>query len=1004
MQRSSAPPRATRSWFVNRRALRQMLVLIAVASTALTPLAAQFGRNKFPYESFRWQVYRSPHFDIHYYPEMEPFLEDLVSYAESAYLKISRDLDFELRFRVPLIAYKTHGEFEQTNITMAELPEAVGAFAEPVQNRMVLPIDLPPDKLYALIAHELVHIFQYALFFEGNLGRTFRSAPPAWLMEGMASYLADDEDNFDRMAIRDAVVNNVLPPLERLNVVTFLTYRYGHAVFDFIEEEHGLEGVRNFIFEYRKVLLTNNVAKAIKEALGYEVDEFDRRFNRFLRRKYLPVLLEKKSPDDYGTEIGIRRPGVYTFSPTLSPSGELVAALASPTLLDLDLVVLSADDGKLIENVTSGWSNRYRGLVAEAFSGKRDLAWSPSGDEVAVFARRENAWPLVIYDAIRGKRLRDIELSGIVECASPAYSPDGMRIAFEGNRDGTVDIFEVDLASGAIRNLTADDFFDANPWYAPDGRTLLYNRRIGEHWKIFSVDLDDSTRKTQLTFGGNSDLQPAYSRDGSTIYFSSDRGTYGVFNIHSLDVASGDIAQYTDVVGGCFSPVEMAEREGKPFLAYTAYFEGTFRLYRMALNQPESRLTVTERLADVVEAEPFVPPLTLRTDESAKSPYRLRWDIEAPFVSIGVTDDGTFLGDAALQFSDLLGDHRVQLLASAVSSFSTTNLSYLNLKRRLQWGASLYDYRDYYLRESRRGLIERDQSYRQTGANVFLRYPLGRHYRLEGSLGAMESSQDRFAGFSPEGIPFFTRVADRYLVGTTALVGDTTRYQEFGPFQGKRFRLQALFAPHLSGDSDGDWIEYRGDFRAYKQATRRSSLALRVASVYNNGDRESLYGFGGVNQLRGFGFREFFGSRMAWANLEFRYPLLDELRFPVVALTGIRGFFFVDAGAAWLDDDQWYDPDFVRTDGFRGGIRVDPTTGQPVPFSFWDSDESRLQDGRASYGTGFQFFFIGGLQFNWAWAKRLDYTQVVCDTISGCVKTKANTGGWRSEFYIVYDF
>ena len=50
-----------------------------------------------------------------------------------------------------MIIYKTHGEFEETNIVLEELPEAVGAFAETIQNRMVLPIDQPPDKLYKLI-------------------------------------------------------------------------------------------------------------------------------------------------------------------------------------------------------------------------------------------------------------------------------------------------------------------------------------------------------------------------------------------------------------------------------------------------------------------------------------------------------------------------------------------------------------------------------------------------------------------------------------------------------------------------------------------------------------------------------------------------------------------------------------------------------------------------------------------------------------------------------------
>ncbi len=994
---------------MNRLLLRIAAVLTLVI-LGQSQAEAQFGKNKITYETFDWKVYESPHFNIHYYPAMEPFLEDVVSYAESAYLRVSKELDHELRFRVPLVIYKTHGEFQQTNITLSEVPEGVAAFAEPIQNRMVLPIDLPPDQLHALISHELVHIFQYSMFFEGYLGRALRSNVPTWLMEGMASYFAEDETNIDRMAIRDAVVNNILPPIESLEHVTFLTYRYGHAIFDFIEKEHGKEGVRNFLFEYRKVLLTNNIEKAIKETFGYDLETFNRRFNRFLRQKYFPVLLEKKSPDEYGTEIGVKKPGIFTFSPTISPSGELIAALTSPQM-ELDLMVLSAD-GKKVRNLTKGWTNSYRYLVAEAFEGKRDLSWSPVADEVAVFARREQHWPLLVFNALKGKVIHDIAFDDIVQCASPAFSPDGTRVAFEGNRNGVVDLFDVDLRTREVRNLTQDDFFDSNPWYSPDGTTLLYNRRIGSHWKVFSVDLSDATKKTQLTVGRFSDVQPSYSRDGKTIYFSSDRGEYGVFNIHSLELATGDVRQHTDVVGGCFTPVEMAEHGGERNLVFAAYFDGTFRLYRMPLSKSETTTAIVERPEEPIEAEPFEPPLTLRVDETLKRPYKLEWDIEAPSVAVGVTDDGTFLSNVAVQFSDLLGDHRIQLIAASVSDFAAYQAQYLNFKRRFIWGGSLFDFRDFFLQDTGGGL-EREQESRTTGANAFIQYPISRHYRVQASLGAIDNEQAFVTQDPQTGTLDFQDFGDTFATVGLNLVGDTTRYQQFGPFQGKRFNIGSLYGAHLSGDSEADILEHRLDFRAYKQLTRRSLFAFRAASIYNSGDRENSYGFGGFNQLRGFGFRDFAGSRLAWTNLELRFPLIEDLRLPILDLGQVRGFLFLDAGAAWFDDDLWYDPELgiIRQEFVQGPV---PGTfvAQAIPFDFWDSEEDRLQDGRASYGWGFQFIFIGGLQFNWVWANPLKYTQFEfadpsCNPTLGvdCLLTPREVDpGTRSEFYIAFDF
>ncbi|NIM01783.1 MAG: hypothetical protein GTN89_13355 [Acidobacteria bacterium] len=980
--------------------LRRRLAVLAALGVALlcvAPLTAQsrgFGKNKVTYERFDWQVYRSPHFDIHYYPSIDPFLDQIVSYAESAYADLSKQLDHELRFRVPLVVYKTHGEFLQTNITLAELPEGVAAFAEPVQYRMVLPIDGPPDELYKLIAHELVHIFQYSMFYEGYLGRALRSNPPTWLIEGLASYLADDESTLDQMVIRDGVVNNNLPPIQSFNQVTFLTYRYGHAMFDYIEQEHGIEGLRSFLFEFKKVLLTGNLGRAVKEAFGYDIDELNRRFNRYLRKKYYRVLLEKKSPDEHAREIRPRKSRPPLMSPTLSPSGELVAALSAPAL-ELDLVVFSAEGEDKARNVTKGFTNKYRNLVTNAFKGRRDLSWSPVADEVAVFVKRENKWPLLIMDALRGKIKRKINFDDIFECASPMFSPDGRRIAFEGNRNGVVDIFEYDLDSGEIRNLTRDDFFDANPWYAADGGSILYNRRIGSHWKIFSVDLADAEKKSQLTYGAHSDLQPSYSRDGKTIFFTSDRGEYDVYNIHSLDLETGDVAQYTDVVGGAFMPIEMSSRGDERFLVFNAFFEGTFRLYRMPLRAPELRIPAEERLNLSVEAEPFKPDLELSVDEAQKLPYKVKWDLEAPYVEVGVTDDGRFLSNAGLQFTDLLGNHRFLVSAFSVSEFASIQASYFNLERKYNWGGSVYDYREFFVDRSTGQTI--DQTSRTTGASAFVERPFNRHYRFRSTLGYQDSSYLRIAGFDLLGLPTFTKIDDGLAFASVGLIGDTVRFQRWGPYHGKRFNIGVTYGKGVSGDFEGDSVRLDFDYRAYGRLTRRSLFALRLATLQNLGDRQFLYPFGGINQLRGYDYYEFTGTNLVWSNLEFRFPLVDLLAFPVLAIQDIRGILFLDLGAAYLDDELWINPN-------TGFVRVDET-GQPIKFAFWDSENDRLQDLRGSYGVGFQFLFLGGLQFNWVWAQRLDFTDYAFDpTTMTVVPVKGNSSGTRTQFYIAFDF
>ena len=68
----------------------------ALLATAVLGLgvggALGFGRNKIVYRNFEWHVYTSPHFEVHYYPEEEEFLQQVVSDAESAYVRLSKFL------------------------------------------------------------------------------------------------------------------------------------------------------------------------------------------------------------------------------------------------------------------------------------------------------------------------------------------------------------------------------------------------------------------------------------------------------------------------------------------------------------------------------------------------------------------------------------------------------------------------------------------------------------------------------------------------------------------------------------------------------------------------------------------------------------------------------------------------------------------------------------------------------------------------------------------------
>ena len=308
--------------------MRKTILGLLLMLTAGAASAQYFGQNKIVYDKFDWKVYRSTHFTIYFYESERSSLQKVASYAESAYDDISRALNFQIPKSINLIYYATHSDFEQTNTILNFIPEGVGAFALPSRNRMVLPVDMPDEKLQQLIAHELTHVFQFEIIFGGNYLRAATSGGPQWFFEGMASYFANDEDSKDKMVLRDAVLSDQVPEIAQSGVQGFFAYRFGHAVFDFIEAEWGKESVRDFVFEFRNQI-GGNVERVIRRAFNQSAEDFDIKFRRFLRQRYLKILTEKGEPIDFGERFKVDDDPTAELSPRAYPSGDFVAAIST---------------------------------------------------------------------------------------------------------------------------------------------------------------------------------------------------------------------------------------------------------------------------------------------------------------------------------------------------------------------------------------------------------------------------------------------------------------------------------------------------------------------------------------------------------------------------------------------------------------------------------------------------------------------------------------------------
>lgn len=1007
-----------------------LLVLLA-ASAAHAQLVPYYGKNNVKYDTFDWKTYKTAHFEIFFYPESQPHLQRVASMAESAYDKISADLQHDIEFKIPLIFFKTQSEFEQVNYL--QISEGILGAAEPVYNRMAFAIDQPSDKLQELIVHELTHVFEFSLLFGGMISPVLKQSPPLWVMEGFAEYETGVWDPTDLMIVRDAVMTERLPFLSvREDLIApggvelgRAPYNVGHAAFEFMKEKYGDAAIRQFWFYLKKATLLGS-EDVIYSALGVKEETFNEQFANYLRERFKEYR-DRQSPIDYGREIALPTKYHQIFSQAASPNGrEFVVMTANREDFEFDILKIDAT-GKVLDNLTGGFTSSYDYLTTDSFTFEgRNLSWSANGQRIAFFARTGKRRSLFIIDASDGDRLKEIDLK-IDQAGSPSISPDGRTVLFTGFLNGQPDLFSVDVETEAIKNLTNNILLEKTPQWAPDAKWIYYTTRIRSRDQVMRMNPANLNQVEQLTTTEYNSTSPHYDPVTNSVYYSADKN--GVYNLYRLDMNTGDKVQYTDVIGGNFSPLVVRD-QGKERIAFTSFFKGQYRFFVMDLPTPVAVIpkgsetnegntkTTGEQLAasfgKSVEGEAvegsfsqesdFRPTKQVAVDQGKVADKKFRVLIAGrPSVITGVSGD-TFAVASGVVLQDILGDQEFRFFTSRIRGFQSYNVGYLDLRHRFQYLSDFLFDDDFFFAPLPTDVanqvgfgadIVRSRIY---GGRIISQYPFSRFYRAEFSAGIFDLSQkfydpnvqELYEDFLRESGQADALAAGGYLPLGIALVGETTRFREFGPLTGFTFRLSVNFSPNVNED----WVSrtiYEADIRKYFRIHGRSVLAFRGRGFHTTGNDPVIFSFGGGQDVRGFDFREIIGTTGGIANSEFRFPLFPNPRVPF--LGQLRGKVFVDYFRAGFKS---YDDELIALP--QNNFVVREVDGQVFVMD--------LEDGAGSVGVGFTVF-AGGLPFNFDFSKVYGEGRLLKpdNTINFNEPAERKfTDGIQFDFSIAYDF
>ena len=178
----------------------------------------------------------------------------------------------------------------------------------------------------------------------------------------------------------------------------------------------------------------------------------------------------------------------------------------------------------------------------------------------------------------------------------PAPSPDGGEVAFASRGW----IWVMDLSSGVARRLTRGGEIDARPAWSPDGQVIAFVRDDTRDTEIVWVAAATGAELGRVDSPGI-ELDPAFSADGTKLFYSSAEAEAGTLDLWAVDIASGVRRPVTNAPG-----IELKPQPGESSLVYLAKGGGRDRVVVRSGGSPESRTLIEGNIASM--ARPALSP------------------------------------------------------------------------------------------------------------------------------------------------------------------------------------------------------------------------------------------------------------------------------------------------------------------------------------------------------------------------------------------------------------